>query len=156
MGTNYSPHVVSIHILDDDSLLNIFYLYRPFFLGEYEEGIKRLHGGLGSGNEVAGGTASHMFAEDGETLYLVRHPTCVFRSSVQMARPFKTYSHIHLPFRSLLITAVTMVLLQKTKRGYCSLSSCVIAFATSAFSSLPRICGSLSWQLIRNSRSWNT
>src|SRR5882762_8474715 len=29
-----SRHIVSIHILDDDSLLNIFYLYRPFFLGE--------------------------------------------------------------------------------------------------------------------------
>ena len=29
-----SPHIVSIHILDDDSLLNIFYLYRPFFLGK--------------------------------------------------------------------------------------------------------------------------
>ena len=29
-----SPHTVSIHILDDDSLLNIFCLYRPFLLGE--------------------------------------------------------------------------------------------------------------------------
>ena len=27
MGT--SPHTAPIHILDDDSLLNIFYLYRP-------------------------------------------------------------------------------------------------------------------------------
>jgi hypothetical protein len=34
-----SPHVASIHVLDDDSLLNIFYLYRPFFLGEDEEGL---------------------------------------------------------------------------------------------------------------------
>ena len=30
---NHSPHVISIHILDDDSLLNIFYLYRPIFPG---------------------------------------------------------------------------------------------------------------------------
>ncbi len=29
-----SPHTASIHILDDDSLLNIFCLYRPDFLGE--------------------------------------------------------------------------------------------------------------------------
>ena len=47
MGTNYSPHVVSIHILDDDSLLNIFYLYRPLFLGEDKKDFKRLHGGWG-------------------------------------------------------------------------------------------------------------
>src|ERR1700679_904984 len=39
-----SPHV-SIHILDDDSLLNIFYLYRPFFLGEDENGVRHLQGG---------------------------------------------------------------------------------------------------------------
>jgi hypothetical protein len=46
MGINYSPHVVSIHILDDVSLLNIFYLYRPFFLGE-DEDSKRILGGWG-------------------------------------------------------------------------------------------------------------
>ena len=40
-----SPHIVSIHILDDDSLLNIFYLYRPFFLGEGWDGYERLYGG---------------------------------------------------------------------------------------------------------------
>ncbi|KAI0282462.1 hypothetical protein BGY98DRAFT_85581 [Russula aff. rugulosa BPL654] len=40
-----SPHVVSIHILDDDSLLNVFLLYRPFFLGEDEKDVSRLLGG---------------------------------------------------------------------------------------------------------------
>ena len=40
-----SPHVASIHVLDDDSLLNIFYLYRPFFLGEGGDAFQRLHGG---------------------------------------------------------------------------------------------------------------
>jgi hypothetical protein len=40
-----SPHIVSIHILDDDSLLNIFYLYRPFFLGEDKAGLDHLVGG---------------------------------------------------------------------------------------------------------------
>src|SRR6266852_3435290 len=104
----------------------------------------------------AGGIDLHMFAEDGETSHLVRHPTWVFHSSVQMARPLKTCCHIHLPFRSLLITAVKMGSLQKMKRGYFLLSSSVIASATSAFSSLFRICRSLSWQSIRNSRSWNT
>ena len=40
-----SPHIVSIHVLDDDSLLNIFDLYRPFFLGEDEDGFNHLIGG---------------------------------------------------------------------------------------------------------------
>ena len=40
-----SPHITSIHVLDDDSLLNIFYLYRPFFLGEYEDRSAGLNGG---------------------------------------------------------------------------------------------------------------
>ena len=40
-----SPHIVSIHILDDDSLLNIFLLYRPFFLGEDGYDSSRLSGG---------------------------------------------------------------------------------------------------------------
>ena len=38
----------SIHILDDDSLLNIFYLYRPSLLGEHEDDLNedsRLTGG---------------------------------------------------------------------------------------------------------------
>src|SRR6266849_2650065 len=99
---------------------------------------------IGSGD--AGGINSHTFAKDGETLYLVRHPTCVFHSSVQMARPLKTCSHIHLPFRSLLITAVEVALLQKMRRGYCLLSSSVIASATSALVSQYRICRSSLWQ----------
>ncbi len=40
-----SPHTVSAHVLDDDSLLNIFYLYRPFFLGEDKGGNERVYGG---------------------------------------------------------------------------------------------------------------
>ena len=40
-----SPHTASIHILDDDSLLNVFYLYRPFLLGEDDEDSARLGGG---------------------------------------------------------------------------------------------------------------
>ena len=34
----------SIHILDDDSLLNIFILYRPFLLGEYQDVKIRIKG----------------------------------------------------------------------------------------------------------------
>ena len=41
-----SRHIESIHILDDDSLLNIFYFYRPFFLGEGGKGLERLYGGV--------------------------------------------------------------------------------------------------------------
>jgi hypothetical protein len=40
-----SPHTASIHILDDDSLLHVFYLYRPFLLGEDEDETARLFGG---------------------------------------------------------------------------------------------------------------
>ena len=42
-----SPHAVSIHILDDDSLLNVFNLYRPFSLGEEDDNDAYLLGGKG-------------------------------------------------------------------------------------------------------------
>ena len=42
-----SPHTTSIHILDDYSVLNIFYLYRPFLLGEDGNDEDRLVGGSG-------------------------------------------------------------------------------------------------------------
>jgi hypothetical protein len=37
--------MTSIHILDDDSLLNIFHLYRPFLLGENQNDNIRIDGG---------------------------------------------------------------------------------------------------------------
>ena len=40
-----SPRTASIHILDDDSLLHVFCLYRPFLLGEDEDDNARLYGG---------------------------------------------------------------------------------------------------------------
>ena len=43
------PRTASIHILDDDSLLHVFYLYRPFLLGEDQDDNARLLGG----NEIA-------------------------------------------------------------------------------------------------------
>ena len=39
-----SPNTASIHILDDDSLLHVFYLYRPFILGEDDDDDTRLLG----------------------------------------------------------------------------------------------------------------
>ena len=42
---NNSPLTASIHILDDDSLLNLFYLYRPLLLGEDDDETGRLGGG---------------------------------------------------------------------------------------------------------------
>ena len=39
------PHITPIHVLGDDLLLDIFYLYRPFFLGEDEDDFNRLYGG---------------------------------------------------------------------------------------------------------------
>jgi hypothetical protein len=43
-----SPLTAFIHILDDDSLLNVFYLYRPFLFGEDEDEDEdeRLSGGI--------------------------------------------------------------------------------------------------------------
>ena len=38
-------HAALIHILDDDSLLNVFHLYRPFLLGEDQDDDTRLVGG---------------------------------------------------------------------------------------------------------------
>jgi hypothetical protein len=43
--TGNSSHTTSIHILDDDSLLHIFYLYRPFLLGEDQDVNTRFEGG---------------------------------------------------------------------------------------------------------------
>jgi hypothetical protein len=33
----HSLLIASIHIIDDDSLLNVFYFYRPFLLGEDDD-----------------------------------------------------------------------------------------------------------------------
>ncbi len=41
-----SPHTASIHILDDDSLLNMFCLYRPDFLSEETDHSWSLTGGI--------------------------------------------------------------------------------------------------------------
>jgi hypothetical protein len=40
-----SPRTASIHILDDDCLLHVFQLYRPFLLGEDDADDRRLFGG---------------------------------------------------------------------------------------------------------------
>ena len=40
-----SPRTASIHVLDDDSLRHMFYLYRPFLLGEDGDANARLLGG---------------------------------------------------------------------------------------------------------------
>ena len=45
------PHTPSIHILDDDSLLHIFYLYRPFLLGEDEDNLDHGQRRFWGGNE---------------------------------------------------------------------------------------------------------
>ena len=45
-----SPLAVSVHILDDDSLLNVFHLYRPFLLGEDGDEDARFGGGMDGWN----------------------------------------------------------------------------------------------------------
>jgi hypothetical protein len=49
-----SPRTAPIHILDDDSLLHVFYLYRPFLLGEDEDDGAHFWGGeeMGPGTVV--------------------------------------------------------------------------------------------------------
>jgi hypothetical protein len=42
-----SPDTASIRILDDDSLLHVFYFYRPFLLGEDQSDDTRIFGGEG-------------------------------------------------------------------------------------------------------------
>jgi hypothetical protein len=43
--TGNSPHTASIDTLDDDSLPDIFYLYRPFLFCEDDDVEARLFGG---------------------------------------------------------------------------------------------------------------
>ena len=81
----HSPNTASIHILDDDSLLHVFYLYRPFILGEDDDDDPRL---LGSAD--AGGISLRMFVEGGETLYSGHHPTWISPLSAQKTRPLQT------------------------------------------------------------------
>ena len=45
-----SPHTASIHILDDDSLLNVFHFYRPSLWGEDQDDDSRLIGGYAGWN----------------------------------------------------------------------------------------------------------
>ena len=45
--TRNSPHTASIHTLDDYSVLNVFYLYRPAILDGDEDNSVRLRGGRG-------------------------------------------------------------------------------------------------------------
>ena len=44
MGSNRPP-TASIDVLDDDSLLHVFFVYRPFLLGEDQDDNARLLGG---------------------------------------------------------------------------------------------------------------
>ena len=47
------PRIASIHIVDDDCLLHVLYLYRPFLLGEDEDQNDR--GGVENGSADGGG-----------------------------------------------------------------------------------------------------
>ena len=74
-----STHAVSIHIFDDDSLLNIFYLYRLYLFDEDDDTLgdnARIFEGQGNGSHVDdGGVSPRMFAKDGIISYLVRRST---------------------------------------------------------------------------------
>ena len=152
------PHIASIHVLDDDSLLNIFYLYRPFFLGEEDEGAR---------DRIEGGRKQWI---QGRWWYQLAHVCQRWRNIILGSASYLGLSLVcrngtlvevmlaHSPPLPLTVDypSKVRISLQKMKRGCCLLSSSVIASATSALSSLFRICGSLLWQSMRNSRSWNT
>jgi hypothetical protein len=112
-----STYSASIHILDDDSLLNIFYLYRPaiFDGDEDDEFSYRRREGMGSRTMVV--QTRTRLPKMAKPRYLDRHPTWVFASSVHMARQSQTCWHIHLPFLSSSITLTEIgTSLQKMKR----------------------------------------
>jgi hypothetical protein len=66
-------HDTSIHILDGDSLLNIFHLHRPFLFGEDKDRNIRLEGGEWAGK--AGSVDSPTFVQDDGTTSLGERPT---------------------------------------------------------------------------------
>jgi hypothetical protein len=57
---------------------HVFYLCRPFLLGEDQDDNAHLWGGGGNGSVDAGGINLPMFVKDGETSFLAQHPTWTF------------------------------------------------------------------------------
>jgi len=86
----------SIHILDDNSLLHVFYLYRPFFPSKYdsEDFDIRLSGMTSERWVRRWWYKLRMSAEDGGMSYSGPHLTWMFPLSVQAARPLQTCWHI--------------------------------------------------------------
>ena len=156
-----SPRIASIHILDNDSLLNIFYLYRPFFLGEDENNysIYRFRGGRVRWDQ---GRWWYRLAHVcqrwrnlilGSASYLGLSLVCTKGTPVENMLEHSPPLPITVDYNSEnSITAEDekAILLAQL------LSSSVVASATSAFASLYRICGSLSWHSTGNFQSWNT
>ena len=102
----------TVHILrrSTSSMMILFSMYSisigHFFWAKTRMMAPVSSEGSGNGPTNDGGTTSHKFAKDGEPLYLDRHPTCVFASSVHMARQLQTCWHIHLPF---LLSSTTLM-----------------------------------------------
>ena len=78
--SNHGPQVtgnrlptVSIHILDDESLISVFFRYRPAVFGGGEDDKVRFRGGR-RWNREDDGTNPLTFAEDGDASYSGRHP----------------------------------------------------------------------------------
>ena len=81
----YHPLAMSsIHILDDDSLLNVFHLYRPTPFDEDKTNNERAFGGEWIRERW---WYKHTSAKDGGSLYLGpgQHPTLVFASFARIA-----------------------------------------------------------------------
>ena len=152
------PSAVTVHILHRSipSMMTPFSMcftsIGHFFCAKTRMPVSSAESHGGDASADVGGTNSHMFAKDGDTLYLGRHPTWVFPSSVQKVRPLQTCWQIRLPSHSIsnIVTS-----LQKMKREQSPLSSSVIASVMPALRCLFLICRSLSCPSKRNIQSWN-
>jgi hypothetical protein len=127
----------SIHMLDNDSLLHVFYLCRPFLLGEDDDddGDRLIGARQAMGSADTGGINLRMFAEDGETSYSGQQPILVFPLSVHTAAPVADMLLIHLPFHSSSITSYEDldIATEDEERMQSLLSDSVIAFFSSPY-----------------------
>ena len=156
--TGNSPHTPSpIHILDDDSLLNIFYLYRPATLDEDEDNDNRLYGGSGWDRErwwyklaqVCQGWRSLIL---GSASYL---DLCLFCTYGTPTTDMLAHSP-HLPLVIDYVDPNHDIAAEEEEEGIILRSSSEVGFVASASTCLFRICRSSLWPSTGNTQCWNT
>ena len=146
-STGNSPHTAWIHIIDDDSLVNIFYLYRPPIFDEDECDLVRAFGGkIGSAND--GGTNSHKFVQRwrnlllGSAYYLGLCLVCTWGTPVADMLAHSPPPPLILDYQ---YDDVRHYLTAEEEERIILVQNNVIAFAVSAFGRLFRLCQSSLW-----------